>query len=299
MVPIGKKILHYRKSIDMSQGELAEGICTQAFVSQIESGNAIPNIVIFRGLLNRLGVSYEYFFQEERPYASYFDEVEKAIDTLKRKRDYKGIKQFILGEKNKPCFQHVSGKQYMLWNLGICYTHIDRNIDIAIKHFHDALAVTGKSVNSSVLSEREVEILISIAITSGETKNYDYAIKLYKKALHVLRDRDQLLDEKILIRVYYNLSRTFGLKGNFQDALNHAWRGKSLCEQYDLLYLRGELLYQVGINKVELGYLEQGISYIEKCLPYFKLDEKNNPAIYEYVENKLKLLKKSLKVCDL
>lgn len=40
---IGKKIKELRQVVGITQGELGDGICTQALISRIEKGDIYPN----------------------------------------------------------------------------------------------------------------------------------------------------------------------------------------------------------------------------------------------------------------
>ena len=46
-IEIGHVLKSLRKSMDLSQQQLAEGICTQAQISKIENSNEIPSSLIF------------------------------------------------------------------------------------------------------------------------------------------------------------------------------------------------------------------------------------------------------------
>lgn len=55
---LGNKVKQYRKQKNMSQQELADGICTQATVSLMEKKNKIPSIKIMLQVCRRLNVSF-------------------------------------------------------------------------------------------------------------------------------------------------------------------------------------------------------------------------------------------------
>ncbi|WP_406686207.1 helix-turn-helix domain-containing protein, partial [Rossellomorea vietnamensis] len=60
---IGKKIKELRQEVNITQGELAEGICTQALISRIEKGETDPNATALYQISKRLGVDVNYFFE--------------------------------------------------------------------------------------------------------------------------------------------------------------------------------------------------------------------------------------------
>lgn len=56
----GPTIKEIRQQSDLSQTELAEGICTQALVSRIENGLTIPNAILLKDLCRKLNVSVDF-----------------------------------------------------------------------------------------------------------------------------------------------------------------------------------------------------------------------------------------------
>ena len=43
---IGNKIKDLRQAVDITQGELADGICTQALISRMEKGDIYPMLLL-------------------------------------------------------------------------------------------------------------------------------------------------------------------------------------------------------------------------------------------------------------
>ncbi len=58
---LGEKIQFLRKNSFMSQKDLGEGICTQAFISQIEQGKIAVSAEVLYQLSKKLGVDTSYF----------------------------------------------------------------------------------------------------------------------------------------------------------------------------------------------------------------------------------------------
>ncbi len=53
----------------MTQGELAENVCTQAMISKIERGDLEPNGNLIEKLARKLRVTVSYFYGEESTYS--------------------------------------------------------------------------------------------------------------------------------------------------------------------------------------------------------------------------------------
>jgi HTH-type transcriptional regulator, quorum sensing regulator NprR len=51
----GEKIRYFRKTQNISQQELADGICSVSYLSKIENGQAVASEEIIMFLSNRLG----------------------------------------------------------------------------------------------------------------------------------------------------------------------------------------------------------------------------------------------------
>lgn len=57
MIILGAKLKNARIAKGLSQKELAEGICTQATISQMENHNKVPTMSIFVDICKRLEIS--------------------------------------------------------------------------------------------------------------------------------------------------------------------------------------------------------------------------------------------------
>lgn len=56
---VGTRLRQLRNQFRMTQRELAEGICSNTFVSKIESGHANPSLDVLQAFAQRLGVSLQ------------------------------------------------------------------------------------------------------------------------------------------------------------------------------------------------------------------------------------------------
>jgi len=62
---LGARIRQRRLELRMTQTELAEGICTKSFISQIEQGLVWPSLPVMIHIAQRLGKPIEWFLAEE------------------------------------------------------------------------------------------------------------------------------------------------------------------------------------------------------------------------------------------
>lgn len=64
---LGARIRQRRLELRMTQTELAEGICTKSFISQIEQGLVWPSLPVMIHIAQRLGKPIEWFLTDETP----------------------------------------------------------------------------------------------------------------------------------------------------------------------------------------------------------------------------------------
>src|SRR5690554_6935845 len=112
----------------MTQKELCEGICTQAYISKIENGSlAIAADILFM-IAERLGVDVNYFYDTAAPERmDYSLEVEVQARELVIHDDYKALEQMINKEEQTPLMKNRRFKQFILWHKALVkrYNHGD------------------------------------------------------------------------------------------------------------------------------------------------------------------------------
>src|SRR5690625_2850003 len=140
---IGKRIYELRVHLNMTQKELCEGICTQAYISKIENGSlAIAADILFQ-IADRLGVDINYFYDSTNiNRMDYLSEVELQAQELVNKRDFQALHELIQREEKTPLMYNKKFKQFILWNKALCERYINNDANRAIEIMNQALAIT-------------------------------------------------------------------------------------------------------------------------------------------------------------
>ena len=159
---IGKKIKELRKGARLTQGELSEGICTQALISRIEKGDIYPSATALYQISKRLGVDVNYFFEiGTTPRLDYIKEVERQLRKLRIRLKYEEMMEMVRAEEKNPLFfRDNTNLQLLYWHKGIYKFEIEKNKDEAISILYEALYLTIDK--KKIMSEREMEIMLSI-----------------------------------------------------------------------------------------------------------------------------------------
>ncbi|SEH76999.1 Helix-turn-helix domain-containing protein [Halobacillus karajensis] len=268
---IGEVIKELRLAADMSQKELAEGICSQAQISKLEKGSEFPYSVTLYPLAQRLGVDMNYFFEvTHNPDIDYVKKIRKKIRYFIRLRDYKSVNEIVQSSIRNPLFSDNESQQFLFWHLGIVKFYLEGNKTASLNLLEKAKNMT---YNPKFHKERELEIMNSIGIIQNETKDYHSAYITYIDVLKHLRSLPKVKDELFEVRILYSISRNLAQMGRYEEAIEYSLDGIESCKTNESLYLLGELKYMVGYSYLNLDNQQLGSSYIFSAVSIFENTE--------------------------
>lgn len=289
---IGTKINELRKVVGLTQGEIAEGICTQALISRIEKGDIFPSATTLYQISRKLGVDVNYFFEiGTTPRLDYIKEVERQLRKLRIQLRYEEMMEVIRAEEKNPIFfKDDYNLQLLLWHRGIYTFEIEKQRETAITIFWEAFHLTYDS--KKALSEREMEILLSIGAMELTGENYEKALEIYNKVRQGLKKFDQLNDKSIKTRMLYNIARVQTRLGNYEESTARCQEAIRWCLEEENLYGLGQLHYQIGYNYELEGLFEKALDYLEKSILIFEMvqDDQHMPYLVKKKEEILSKL---------
>ncbi|MFT9849200.1 helix-turn-helix domain-containing protein [Aneurinibacillus sp. REN35] len=284
---IGEVVREIRKYLNISQTELAKGICTQALISKIEKGEVIPSAEILYYIAKRLGITLDYFFDRiENPRFTYVQEFFYQIRKLIRERNYEEVSILIKAERNNPIFHNRENRQFMIWHEGICAYYLEHDLHKSLELLDSALEL---SVSMDNYTEKEIEILNSIGIIYSEEGRYKEALERFATAIDHMNSITFIQDYTIYLRLFYNYAKVLTQLENYTRSLTYCDKGLRLCQQHEYLYLFGELHYQKGENLLKLRKKEQALEFFHKSWTIFDLQQ--NYVFAEFVQKKLQDLR--------
>lgn len=258
--------------------ELAKDVCSVDDMILYEKGKQYPTLEELAKIAEKLNVDLGYFFTFSTTGSfNYVVGVLDLIKRYKRERNYNAIYEIIKREQNNPEFTHQSNKQFLLWHEGICiyYLYGDKNKSYTL--LKDAIELTNLSNDN--FTEREIEILTSLAIIEKDDANYERATELCLEAYESLNKLPHLIDFTLRLRILYALAQLFTRKGELEESLRYSLEGIKYCINNESMYLLGELYYQSGENYYRNGCTEKGKKYINNAITVFELQEN-----YTYVQ---------------
>ncbi|WP_061808951.1 helix-turn-helix domain-containing protein [Rossellomorea vietnamensis] len=283
---IGKKIVQMRKALGFTQKDLAKGICTQALISRIEKGDIYPNASTLYEIANKLGVNLNYFLEVgSTPRIDYIEEVENQLTRLRKAMEYEEMMEIVRVEEKNPLFHtNPSHLQLLYWHKGIYEKEVENQGEKSFATLIHALNITGN--DKKALSEREMEIILSMGVIKFSLQQYEEALTLYDRVALRLKTHPHLNDIRIQTKLLYNIARVHTRLRNDEESLRYCNEGIKWCLENENMYLLGEFHYQKGYI-LELQHdIPGAISYFKKSRLIFELleDQKYLPLISQRIE---------------
>ena len=216
-IKIGDLIKHYRMERGLSQDELADGICSRKYISQLETHQNIPTLYIINALSIKLGVnlydSYAIMLQHHDI------ETHKKIVNLNKalaEADYNKIHKLVENYRLLPEFQNGEPMQFLKYGECVYYSNIllEHHAAISIAKsalLHDPFSSENQQI---FLSNIELTLLNFIAVNScrlgifQEGKNYfDYLYNYLHNLFiqeHYITNRNNHFELRFFANLIYN-----------------------------------------------------------------------------------------------
>ncbi|PGK14927.1 transcriptional regulator, partial [Bacillus cereus] len=242
---LGITIKELRIKKNISQSELCHGICSQSQISKIEKGVIYPSSILLYQLSERLGVDPNNIFAlTQNKKLKYIDNVKFVIKDCLKQKQYEELYEIVKKEKDEKNFQSKEDKQFLLWHEAIAVFEVKRSIKTALNLLNNALKLT--LTNVDFLSEREIDIMQTMAIFHGENKEYEKSITISKRCLTNFNKLDFPRDKEIKLKIIFNLAKTLTSTYQHEEAIKYLDKGIKLAINLNTLYLLGELFYLKG-----------------------------------------------------
>ncbi|KOP82802.1 helix-turn-helix domain-containing protein [Cytobacillus solani] len=248
---LGEEIKRLRKSNNLSQAQLAEGICTQATISGIEAGRGYPSVDILYILSIRLKVSLDYFYKILLNDAQgYIQDTERMLEELMKKKDYNETFEITSNELK----QSTRNLGYKFDQL-IKWVHIISSYYLQKLNWKKAVIMLEDLLDSNhpLFGQDFIDFKIqnSLAIIYAENSMFQKSLQQYNT---ILSYHDFLKQHhRFQIKIHYNLAKLYFLQQDYEHSLIHAELGIKLSSENEDVSMAGQLYYQQGLSLEELN----------------------------------------------
>ncbi|PGA99631.1 helix-turn-helix domain-containing protein [Bacillus toyonensis] len=274
---LGITIKELRIKKNISQSELCHGICSQSQISKIEKGMIYPSSILLYQLAERLGIDPNNIFAlTQNKKLKYVKNVKYVMRDCVKQKQYKELYEIVKKEKNENNFQSTEDKQFLIWYEAIAIFEVNRLTKTALNLLNHALKLT--LTNVDFLSEREIEIMQTMAIFHAENKEYEKSINILRRCLTNFNKLDFPRDKEIKLKIIFNLAKISGHTNQHEEAIKYLDKGIKLTINLNTFYLLGELFYLKGqyLLKIKQHNVEDVVYNMKKALFIFELTEKEH-----------------------
>ncbi|WP_029331635.1 helix-turn-helix domain-containing protein [Exiguobacterium oxidotolerans] len=235
---IGLALRRLRKKHNLTQKDLANGICSQAEISKIESGTHSPTVDLLFALSRRLQVPITVFLNQNQ----YIDSIgitDERLLILFQNQEYeliyKEAKEIIKSLKNDE--ELTSLYSYYFQICAYRMNKIDFRTCIV-----ELQLLTDKYTKLYYSPKMVLRLKSAIATLYYEKKHYLHGLKVYEELIDLNFESEEFIVEKI--RILYNTSKVLLDLKRPSDALKYIENGIVECLRFKDMSLLGQLYYQ-------------------------------------------------------
>lgn len=266
----GLKLKELRKQRGLTQKQICEGVCEQPLISKIEKGQTYPSMNITFGLLKRLGIDMEYFYNitidtniKEKM------ELKNILKRAIRNRDFDKIENIVQSVGEEIFKNDIQFEQMRLWRDAFKLFYVDNDYRTALIYLNNAFNII--SSKKKVYTELELEILNAESEIHYDQGKYTTSESVARKALEYFESMINISDGKIKIRILYNLIKALTELNKNNEALDYCRIAEKEIFNNHLMYLLGEVYHYTAINLRVIGEKEDSNKYSKKSRSIFDI----------------------------
>ncbi len=248
---LGKEISRLRKQQVMTQKELAQDVCTQAALSQIERGQTTPALETLFFLSLKLNKPTSHFLQYVLDdNVEYINETMLFIENLAFEQRFKDI--YRLTQKELRTMESSSRtwfEQYLRWMNAVSSYRLKRtDYPSTMSLLKDLLKEEYTLLNHKGFLH--FKILNSLALIHGENDNLTSSLLYYNKALKGdwKETMPSLLRQPEIyrLRILYNKAKTLYDMKKYDEALATVIQGINESRKNENISMLGNFYYYRG-----------------------------------------------------
>lgn len=192
---LGTLIKEYRKTIKMSQSELALNICTQPLISAIENNKYIPNGIILIKIFNKLGIDPNELTLNDNFEISQNVNVNKKMVRLCNDHKYKELYYLLIKDDTINSISNDIQEQAYYYYLAIAILQFKNNYNDAILNFKLSLTLKNNTKDSNLLERLSEASIAYVYSLKGNTNLSNININ---KAVEKISEFDFVPDQLII-----------------------------------------------------------------------------------------------------
>lgn len=251
---IGLIIREKRMEKEISQIELADGICSQGTISNIENSSTTPSTVMLKQLAKKLNLDiFELLFKEDNTVELMLEKVNKLIVCGEPKKAYY---QLVNSLKEDEILDMVLKKRYLYYLGNTCL--IGLGDVVRAKEIFKRILLDFKIDNTV----EDILIYVGLGIAECMGNNFKEGGKWIRLAEELLENKTLFVHGNIneLMKIYFNIAKFYSEIKDFNMAVRMSDEGLFWATELNSSYHVDFLNYEKGFNLFHLGEIERAES---------------------------------------
>lgn len=264
---LGKEIRRRRVELNLTQKQLAFGICKQSIISKIENGDFFPSFDIIVALSNKLKLSISYLLESAIcEQFHHVDAKKKEVNSLIMNHRYE--EAFTVSDKELQTNDYLIGEHKDFFVTSRAISAYNTNA-LSSKECLSILEQCISENKEYINQNQKFSIRNSIAILYSENGNTEKALEEFEKLLLEFKNN---LYSHLHLRVLFNYSNLLHNCGYFEKSLLAVDEAIQVCKKVENIRMLGNFYFLKGECLINLGYTKDEISRcFEKALFYFDM----------------------------
>nr|WP_283770978.1 helix-turn-helix domain-containing protein [Polycladospora coralii] len=271
---IGETIREHRRKLGMNQQQLCKGICTQAYLSQIENGKSIANVYILQQLANKVGILIEEITsnQFEQMYISeFYSQVRE--NTMRGHLDF--VLSTIIGEETNPLLSAEEHQSFIAWHKSIYAYKEEKNYQKSLHYLNKARLY---KEDHDITCKIDLEMMHTKANIFLEEGQLEKSIEIYQLLLGIKKKLPFQRCKLVHIRLHYNYALSLYLTGKHINSLTLCNEAIMYCQKFFMNYRLADVYLLKSMNLFKLGRFKASDSFKKKAKLLFEAQDEVEKA---------------------
>lgn len=259
----GTVIKELRTNRFLSQGELAEDICSQGMLSRIENNDVVPNVLVMQKLCERLNVSVNYVLTREETAKAPANNWLELLKQYKHSKKMTELTETIdeIETKDNSVFKTKLELQEYAYYKGCAISYLNPGSTEALTVLQDGLNYTYNRKKQHA-TDIEVMLLSEIGRVYYNQGKFELGVSFMKRSISQFYSDINKREKVDLIKVFYNISASFVDLKTYSEALEYIEQGVLWSQKKKSYYRLSDLYMLKGIVLKDLGRMDEAIEIV-------------------------------------
>lgn len=268
---LGKVIKRQRRSLYMTQEQLAKDICAQSMLSKIERDELIPSEEILEKLGEKLAISVnklEAAITESKDNTEqhFIQDIKRLVKMNLDKQEYTTT-SMLLGNLNLEHYSlNYEDSVFFDWAQAMLEYYQQKNSE-------KALQILERIDLNDLSSDLGIKILDSIGRIYDAKEDYEKAIEIIQQALSLCEQSEEVSVE-VKAQLLFNYAYTLKAQKKERESLEYVIEGIDYLVLKSSLFMLGYFYHLKGELLQSLGNLREALNNYSIALSLFEIENK-------------------------